>query len=187
MLCEILVVTERLPLLLCLERFRPERDAPSGSLENRPRAIFLTGTRRLSFSRSLDRASSDLAAQLLGTDTLPDSLSSLLERAAGTPLWLEELVHTLRERGIVNGSDQVGSTSARIDELEIPDSLHGLIVARLDRLGEARVALQTASVIGRQFSHRVLARISAGEALDEHLVQAQRADLVRQLAAIPRA
>jgi class 3 adenylate cyclase/tetratricopeptide (TPR) repeat protein len=182
MLAEILPVTERLPLVLCLA-FRPERDAPVWQLRERAARFLPHRYTEIQLQPLTPEATADLAAELLGTHSLPESLSSLLDRAAGTPLWLEELVHTLRERGIAER--MTGSFSPDIADLEIPDSLQGLIVARLDRLGEARVALQTASVIGRQFAHRVLVRISEDGALDDHLVQAQRADLVRELTVIP--
>ena len=75
----------------------------------------------------------------------------LLERAAGTPLWLEELIRTLLERGILIEDGGGWQLVADLDAVELPGSLQALIVARIDRLGPARPTLQVASVIGRRF------------------------------------
>jgi tetratricopeptide (TPR) repeat protein len=167
--------------MLCL-MFRPERDAPIWQLREHAARYLPHRYTEINLQPLTSEAARELASGLLGTTQLPDSVNALLDRAAGTPLWLEELIRTLQERGVVTPGEQA---VADLEHLEIPDTLHGLIVARLDRLGEARVALQTASVIGRQFAHRVLSRIAEDAVLDEHLVQAQRADLVRELAVIP--
>ncbi len=182
LLTDLLIVTERVPIMLCL-MFRPERDAPIWQLREHAARYLPHRYTEINLQPLTSDAARELASGLLGATQLPDSVHSLLDRAAGTPLWLEELIRTLQERGVVGSSGEDGAVDLK--HLEIPDTLQGLIIARLDRLGEARVALQTASVIGRQFGHRVLSRIAEDAALDEHLVQAQRADLVRELATIP--
>ncbi|HSR33722.1 MAG TPA: ABC transporter substrate-binding protein, partial [Anaerolineae bacterium] len=72
--------------------------------------------------------------------------------------------------------------TAEIAQVEIPATLQGVLLARIDRLQEdVRRTLQLASVIGRTFLYRLLEAISAAERqLDEHLSQLQRADLVRE-------
>jgi tetratricopeptide (TPR) repeat protein len=131
-------------------------------------------------------------AGLLRLDELPTELLDnpsfrrMLERAAGTPLWVEELVRTLTERGLLVPEDGRWRVAADLDRADLPDTLQALIVARIDRLGEARPTLQTASVIGRRFGRRVLERVAgAYPQLDEHLRRAERADLLRELAVIP--
>jgi class 3 adenylate cyclase/tetratricopeptide (TPR) repeat protein len=183
LLTESLGLTERVPVMLCLV-FRPERDAPIWQLREHAARYVPHRYTELHLQPLTREDAGSLASQLLGTDALPEALNALLEKAAGTPLWLEELVQTLHERGVASNDDGP-RVAATLDNLEIPDSLQGLIVARLDRLGRARVAVQTASVIGRRFAHRVLSHIAADRSLDEHLVQAQRADIVRELATRP--
>jgi class 3 adenylate cyclase/tetratricopeptide (TPR) repeat protein len=182
LLTDLLTLTERMPLMLCLA-FRPERDAPIWQLREHAARYLPHRFTEIHLQPLTSEAAGQLAACLLGTPELPASINALLERAAGTPLWLEELIRTLQERGVVTGEQQGGIED--LGHLEIPDTLQGLIIARLDRLGEARVTLQTASVIGRRFAHRVLSRVAEDGELDTHLTQAQRADLVRELAAIP--
>jgi class 3 adenylate cyclase/tetratricopeptide (TPR) repeat protein len=113
---------------------------------------------------------------------LPAALRSLLERAAGTPLWLEELVRALVERGILTETGDGWHVNGDLSAVELPDSLQALIVARIDRLGPARPTIQIASVIGRRFGRTVLERVAdAAARLDSDLSQAQRADLVLEL------
>ncbi len=132
----------------------------------------------------------------------------LLDRAEGNPFYLEELVATLVERGDLVRDGDAWQLKAPIETLSIPDTVQGVILARLDRLEEdVRGTLQMASVIGRSFLYRLLQAVaSRGEAspamlqrsdvgtlerwgaspdLDRHLVVLQRADLVREKAVRP--
>ena len=183
-------------LMLCA--FRPEPDAACQQL--RERGQWQLGERyaEIALRPLSEAASSELVARLLGlpegngdTDgqpvggrALPPALRSLLERAAGTPLWLEELVRTLTERGILAEHAGRWQLDGDLASIELPDSLQALIVARIDRLGPARPTLQVASVIGRRFGRTVLEQVAEAAArLDADLTQAQRADLVRELPA----
>jgi class 3 adenylate cyclase/tetratricopeptide (TPR) repeat protein len=82
------------------------------------------------------------------SDALPQALvAQLTARAEGNPFYTEEMLNYLRDRGI-NPYDE-----AIVDALELPASLHALILSRMDRLNETqKVALKAASIIGRLFS-----------------------------------
>ncbi len=81
----------------------------------------------------------------------------ILKRADGNPFFVEEVIRMLIDRGaIVRQGDQWVATSA-VEGIEIPETLQGLLLARIDRLPEdAKRTLRVASVIGRQFSVKVL-------------------------------
>lgn len=101
-------------------------------------------------------------------------LAQILGRAQGNPLFIVELVGLLHERNI--------DPATAGDELELPDSLHRLVLSRIDRLGEgARTVLKVASVVGQEFSPSWLAGIyppvGSGEQLDRTLEELQRAEL----------
>ena len=89
-------------------------------------------------------------AQLLParTGALPQALvAQLTARTEGNPFYIEELLNYLHDRGI-----NPYETSA-LSALELPSSLHTLILSRIDRLSELeKVTLKTASIIGRLFS-----------------------------------
>jgi len=75
---------------------------------------------------------------------LPEGLvEALMRRAQGNPFYLEELLNYVRDRGL-DPSD--------IQNIELPDSLHTLILSRIDQLSEAeKTTLRAASIVGRLF------------------------------------
>ena len=76
----------------------------------------------------------------------PELVQKLTERAQGNPFYLEELLNFLRDRGL-DPRDP-----ADLEKIELPDSLHALILSRIDRLSEhEKTTLRVASVIGRLF------------------------------------
>jgi class 3 adenylate cyclase len=106
---------------------------------------------------------------LLGpvSDRLVDRIA---ERTDGVPLFVEELTRSILESG----------THAK-ENIEIPDSLQGSLMARLDRLSApSKEVAQIASVIGREFDRNLLAQVAALEApmLSEALRQLLAAELV---------
>jgi class 3 adenylate cyclase/tetratricopeptide (TPR) repeat protein len=81
----------------------------------------------------------------------PASLEeTILLRSGGNPLYLEEMVHTLQETGVLFLRDGRWVSEAS-SEIPIPDTLQLLLTARIDRLSEpARQWLRVASVQGVQ-------------------------------------
>ena len=94
---------------------------------------------------------------------LPDELrEQILERAEGVPLYAVETVRMLLDRGLLERAGSVYRLTGPVEDLEVPQSLHGLIAARLDGLRpEARRVLQDAAVLGKTFTQDSLAAIAA--------------------------
>ncbi|MEZ4769747.1 MAG: ABC transporter substrate-binding protein [Caldilineales bacterium] len=131
-----------------------------------------------------------LVGNLLRVDALPQSLRwRILGRAEGNPFFVEEVIRTLIDMQAIAYDPTSGRWLATRDlaEVPIPETLQGVIAARIDRLhGDTRHVLQLASVIGRIFLYRVLAAIAAEEhALDDRLLALQREELIRERARIP--
>ena len=81
----------------------------------------------------------------------PVLLGRLIVRSAGNPFYLEELLNFLRDQRI----DFQDPTA--VGKLELPDSLHSLVLSRIDRLTETQqAALKIASVVGRFFPAAVI-------------------------------
>jgi len=113
---------------------------------------------------------------------VPEALRDLIVSGAeGNPFFIEELIKMLIEDGvIVKGEEAWRFEPARLAEVRVPDSLTGVLQARLDRLPLAeRTVLQQASVVGRLFWDRAVAHI-AGTAGGT----AEARDVVRWLAAL---
>jgi class 3 adenylate cyclase len=79
----------------------------------------------------------------------------LVDRSGGVPLFVEELIRTLSESGRLT---QALSGSFDLDA-DIPLTLQGVLIGRLDRLGPAKRVAQVASVIGREFDVGLLKRV----------------------------
>jgi tetratricopeptide (TPR) repeat protein len=124
-------------------------------------------------------ASGDLA--------LPDELGSLIYRKAeGNPFFIEEVTKSLVESGSLvrrNGEYVLGRP---FDEIQVPDTVNDVIMARLDRLDEEpRLALQTASVIGREFTPRLLDRTAGLPTTDDALRRLKSVQLIFERSLYP--
>ncbi len=100
----------------------------------------------------------------------PDVVWQIQERAAGNPLFLEEITRSVTESGVLvarqNSWELVGRLSADV----VPASMEASLMARIDRLGEARTLLQLGATLGREFSHELLVAVAR---LPEDLIQRQ--------------
>jgi class 3 adenylate cyclase/tetratricopeptide (TPR) repeat protein len=106
--------------------------------------------------------SAALAEAALQVSALPATLRALIVgKAEGNPLYLEEAVRSLLESGVIRRVAGAATLTRPIETIQVPDTLQGVILGRIDRLAPpARHALQLASVIGREFTLRLLQRIS---------------------------
>lgn len=120
----------------------------------------------------------DLARGFLGVRELPEDLERLVaERAEGNPFFIEELLQALQELGslaVVDGTAVLAQV-----EVDIPDTVQGTILARVDRLdARARAVLQHAAVLGRSFSSDVLSAVAGNGDVPASLEDLERAQLV---------
>jgi predicted ATPase len=83
--------------------------------------------------------------------------AKVLQRAEGVPLYAVEIVRMLLDRGLLVREGEIFRTVGEVEALEVPETLHGLIAARLDGLSaEERKVVQDASVLGKSFSRQAL-------------------------------
>ncbi len=122
------------------------------------------------------------AMETLLTEPVPglseELRARILERAEGVPFYAVETVRMLLDRGILVREGNAYRLEGEIETLEVPETLHALIAARLDGLApEERRAVQQAAVLGRSFTSKGLAAVSG---LVEREVEALLASLVRK-------
>jgi class 3 adenylate cyclase/tetratricopeptide (TPR) repeat protein len=93
---------------------------------------------------------------------LPEELRDrILERAEGVPLYAVETVRMLLDRGLLVQDESAYRVAGAVEELEVPETLHALIAARLDGLStEERRLLQDGAVLGKTFTKRGVAALS---------------------------
>jgi predicted ATPase len=149
-----------LPVLFILSS-RPERGAVGWKLIAGARDMFgdaLTEIRLEPLSLQDSRA---LVSNLLQIESLPTETRELvLAKAEGNPFFVEEVIRMLIDRGAIVQEGDHWVANERVASIEIPDTIHGLLLARIDRLPqESRRTLRVASVIGRQFGVTVLERL----------------------------
>ena len=127
---------------------------------------------------------------LLRADEVPVELAALLhERTGGNPFFLEELCQTLLEEGIIRVDAGAVTVGGRLDELHVPDTVQAVIRARLDRLHrDTREVLRLASVVGREFTRRILEQTMPDDGrLPNALDALKAAGLVQQTRVVPDA
>ena len=102
-----------------------------------------------------------LIGALLGRTVLPvEVLQPILERAGGNPLYAEEFVRMLRDRGLLT-EQGASMTLGRETEIPLPEGVAGLVAARLDTLSpDAKSLLQDAAVVGKVFWQGALAAMA---------------------------
>ncbi len=106
-------------------------------------------------------AARSMLNNLFHQDDLPrDTRQRIEEKAHGNPFYIEEVVRSLVDDGAVEYVEGRFRATDKITSVTIPDSIHEVVMARVDALDVAkRQLLQTVSVIGASFHVEVLAGI----------------------------
>jgi predicted ATPase len=118
----------------------------------------------------------ELLTALLGDEVGLASLKHLiLAKTEGNPFFMEELVQTLVDQGVVvrdvvgGGRPAVARLTRPLTDIQLPPTVQGVLAARIDRLPAAEKALlQTMAVIGKEFPWRLLMHIVAQPEEDVH-------------------
>ena len=127
---------------------------------------------RIALDLLTESEAESMVATLLGGQQLPtDLLPIIWQKAEGNPLFVEEVTRSLWERGLLTRTD--GEIRwARNAVVELPMTVQDIIRARIDGLEDpVKRTVQTAAVIGREFGHRLLERISEMAAEVQHYVE----------------
>ncbi len=182
------IAVERAPLLLALI-FRPERGSGCWQLKEMAEREYPHCFTEVKLDLLSAADGERLLDTLLGGAALPaDAKQRILDKAEGNPFFMEEMIRSLMDTGIlVEKAGQLAlADGAEIADIRVPDTLQGMIQARLDRLTEGqRGVVQTASVVGQEFLYRVLDNVSDEPELEEKLRHLQRVELVALKTRVP--
>lgn len=98
---------------------------------------------------------------LTGAASLATLSRLIIERTAGNPLFIEEMVQALFEQGVIRRNGAVHVVEP-IREIKVPTTVHGILASRIDRLAPAEKNLvQTLAVLGNDFTIRLARRVTA--------------------------
>jgi tetratricopeptide (TPR) repeat protein len=154
--------------LLWLLLYRPEQE--SGAWRLREKAARDHAGRFVDVPlRRLDPDDcQELLAHLVRLDPWPPEMQELiLSRTEGNPLYIEELLRVLVDDGVLVRDGSGWQVSGSLEALKVPDTLEGVMMTRLDRLGETyRHTTQVASVVGRMFPFDTLEHVLPAESQD---------------------
>ena len=117
----------------------------------------------------------------------PELMNLILDRSAGNPLFMEEFTRSLLERGYVERKDGHYVLTVRPSDIQVPETVQGIIAARMDRLQkDLKETMQMASVIGREFPLPILQTVTGmQEKLETYLSQLQALEFIYQKAVFP--
>jgi class 3 adenylate cyclase/tetratricopeptide (TPR) repeat protein len=124
---------------------------------------------------------------LEGGEVVPELRELILSRSAGNPLFMEEFTHSLLENGAIAKQDNRFVLSRDVSDIDVPDTIQGIIAARMDRLEEnLKRTMQVASVIGRDFAFRILQTIvDMKEDLKANLLNLQGLEFIYEKSLFP--
>jgi class 3 adenylate cyclase/tetratricopeptide (TPR) repeat protein len=173
---------DRVPLLICGVS-RPEANVSAVRL--RERAFKDHGRRytEIRLNPLSPTECSDLMHNLLDIENLPSRMRQVIvEKADGNPFFIEEIMMTLIDKGAVRPENGHWKAASSIETIAIPDTVQGVIMARIDRLDEeVKQVLKSASVIGRAFLYRLLKEVTeAVRDLEKDLDRLTATDLIRE-------
>lgn len=103
-----------------------------------------------------------LIQNLVKTNELPKEIkTAITNRADGNPFFIEEVIRSFIDEGIVELKDGEFRVSKKIDSVVIPETIQDVLMARIDMLDETtKTILKEASVIGRFFFYKILAKVT---------------------------
>jgi predicted ATPase len=145
-------IVDKIPSLrvLLIVTFRPEFVPP---WIGRPYVTSLT------LNRLADREVRAMIDGVIGNKLLPANIrQDIIERTDGIPLFVEEMTKAVLEVGSESAAEQAAAPFP--GRLALPASLQASLMGRLDRLGPAKEVAQIGAVIGREFTHALLAAVA---------------------------
>ena len=166
--------------LLLLVNYRPEYKSEWGQ------KTYYTQLRLVPFGQA---EAEEFLAALVGDAASLKSLKQLmLEKTEGTPFFMEEVVQTLAEEGVLVGARGHYRLTDQTPTFHIPTTVHSVLAARIDRLApEEKALLQQLAVIGREFPLSLIRQVIAQpeEELYGRLASLQRKEFLYEQPAFP--
>jgi class 3 adenylate cyclase/tetratricopeptide (TPR) repeat protein len=130
-----------------------------------------------------EHMSETLINNMLSIRGLPHGVSDqIIKRAGGNPFFIEEVVRSFIDEGVVVSKNGKFEVTDKIDTVIIPRTINDVLMARIDLLEEkTRGLVKVASVIGRNFFYRILTDVAQTiEDIDRRLAHLKEVQLIRE-------
>ncbi len=144
----------------------------------------LPGSQTITLAPLSNPQAATLTAEMLGSHPSVQRVAGpVTERAAGNPLFTQEIVHDLLERHVLEGDWGDYRCVGDVADISVPATIHATIAARIDRLEpRAKRTLNAAAVIGSRFDEGTLTSLLGDVALEELAI----AELIYPVTFTPR-
>jgi class 3 adenylate cyclase/tetratricopeptide (TPR) repeat protein len=162
---------EQMPLLI-LCTARPSYESPWKQIAN---------VRELQLQPLSRQCTVDMVKSILGCDTIDECLSRVvIEETGCNPLYTEEITRYLLESGSIKRTGLTATCEFAPGDIKVPSTILDLLQTRIDRLEEGpKALLQTAAVIGQQFSPELSRLVSGLDAsFDRNLSELEKQGLI---------
>jgi len=132
----------------------------------RPEFVHTWGSKsyhsQVNLNRLSNRESLSMVTHLLGTQDIEPALEELiLEKTEGVPFYIEEFIKSFKDLQIIEKKDNIYRIAKEIQTVSIPAKVQDVIMARVDSLPEeAKSLIQAGSVVGREFGHDLIERVT---------------------------
>jgi class 3 adenylate cyclase/predicted ATPase len=144
----------------------------------------------LTLTRLTRHQSEAMVLQVTEGKPLPaEVLAQVVAKTDGIPLFVEELVKTILEAGLVQEDAGLYVLTGPLPPLAIPTTLQDALMARLDRLATVKDVAQLGAVLGREFSYELIQAVAPVDetTLQYGLAQLVDAELLYQRGRLPHA
>jgi class 3 adenylate cyclase/tetratricopeptide (TPR) repeat protein len=144
---------------------------------------------QVNLNRLSNRESLSMVTYLLGTEEIDRQLEELiLEKTEGVPFFIEEFIKSLKDLKIIEKKKTAYHLAKDLQKVTIPSTIQDVIMARVDTLPDgAKELLQMGSVIEREFSYKLIKRVTSlsQEELLHHLSALKDAELLYERGIYP--
>jgi class 3 adenylate cyclase/tetratricopeptide (TPR) repeat protein len=179
----LLDLIDDLPLMIAVTS-RPAPDAIDRRLRERARREHPDRVVELRLGPLGESEADELLSRIAPGEVSPEARREVIALAEGNPLYLEQLLRSLLESG---GLEARKTWALTIPAAQLPIGLESLLVARIAALPrDARGIAQAAAVLGRSFAPTVLTRVSGVKDVEQNLTRLLRANIIRELRALPK-
>ena len=145
---------------------------------------------QLTLTRLIRQQVEEMVLRATGGKPLPaEVVQQIVAKTDGIPLFVEELVKTVLEAGLVREDADRYVLTGPLPPLAIPTTLQDALMARLDRLAAVKEVAQLGAVLGREFAYTLLRAVTPLEepTLQQSLAQLVEAELLYQRGHPPQA